>query len=192
VRSEEGQLVLSSPEIPLFHLGGLNLGNFSYHHEPKTNHMYSWVLNNYWTTNFRASQEGTLIWRYFLTATDDPGNRFATNFGWGSQIPLIGRVFPEGEITHKPDSKSILSAGIQDLLLVNAEPSKNSPGIILQLRDVSGTSLELNPRDLLNLNAEIKCVEVNAIGEKLDVIPDKIMFEPYSTHFIEITWNQKK
>jgi hypothetical protein len=192
IRSDENQLILSSPEIPLFHLGGMNLGNFSYHHHPTTNHMYSWVLNNYWTTNFRASQEGTLTWRYFLTLSDDPGNSYATSFGWGSRIPLIGRVLPEGKESNQPDLRSILSLDLPDLLLVSTTPSKNGPGIVLQLREISGKPYELYPKDLLNFNSELRCVEVNAIGEYLNVIPDKIMFNPKSVHFIEITWNQKK
>ena len=192
VRSNESQIVFSSPEIPLFHLGGLNIGKFSYYHEPETNHIYSWVLNNYWTTNFRASQEGTLSWRYFMTATDDPGSRFATNFGWGSQVPLIGRVFPKGKISDKPESLSLLSSEIPDLLLVNATPSVNGQGIVLQLREVSGKSVEIYPKDLLNLDKAMEVFEVNAIGEPLKEIPGKFKFAPNSVHFIEIKWNQTK
>jgi hypothetical protein len=191
LKNEESQIVLSSPEIPLFHLGGLNLGNFSYHHNPETNHVYSWVLNNYWTTNFRASQEGTLTWRYFFTATEDPGIKFATNFGWESQIPLIGRVFPEGKITGKPDSTSILANEIPDLLLVNAQPSRKGQGIVLQLREISGNYVELSPEDLINLKAEMNITEVNAIGEKLKDITGKFTFKPNSVHFIELLWNQR-
>jgi hypothetical protein len=190
VRSDKGQIVLASPEIPLFQLGGINLGNFSYHHKPESNHLYSWVLNNYWVTNFKASQEGALTWRYFLTLTEDAGNSFATSFGWESSISMIGRVFPEGEGSVKPKSKSVLSSEIPDLLLVSVTPSKNGPGIIFQLREISGKPFELDPKDLLNFNSEILCIEVNAIGEYLNDIADKIIFKPNSVHFLEITWSQ--
>jgi len=190
VRSDKGQIVLTSPEIPLFHLGGMNLGNFSYHHKPESNHMYSWVLNNYWVTNFRASQEGSLTWRYYLTLTNDPSNSFATSFGWESSIPLIGRVFPEGEGSVTLESNSILSLETTDLLLVSTTPSKNGPGIIFQLREISGKNYELDPKKLLNINSDILCIEVNAIGEYLHDIANKILFKPNSVHFLEITWNQ--
>ena len=53
-------VVLSSREALLAQLGGLNLGRFEKVAKIERPHVYSWLLNNYWTTNFRASAEGEL------------------------------------------------------------------------------------------------------------------------------------
>ncbi len=56
VRNDSAQIVFVSPEIPLVQLGDINLGKFARIAHPETSHLYSWVLNNYWTTNFLASE----------------------------------------------------------------------------------------------------------------------------------------
>ncbi len=44
----------------LSHFGEINTGKFQPAAKPGKPHIFSWVLNNYWTTNFLASQEGEL------------------------------------------------------------------------------------------------------------------------------------
>jgi hypothetical protein len=190
VRSEDGQILLASPEIPLFHLGGLNLGKFSYHHQPETNHVYSWVLNNYWTTNFKASQEGSLTWRYLVTFMEDPDLAKANAFGWNARIPLIGRVFTEGTENNKPPSSSIISLDTPNILLVNAVPSVSFKGIILQLRETAGQQTELDLNTLSAYLPDPDFYEVNAIGEDSDIVTGTFIFEPNSVHFLKIIWNE--
>ena len=190
IRSNNEQLVLNSPEIPLFHLGGLNLGNFSYYHQPQSNHFYSWVLNNYWTTNFKASQEGAFTWRYFIRLGEDPGNETATRLGWDSQVPLVGRVLTEGKKTGLPDIESIISIPMDNILLVNISPSRNGPGIVMHLREIGNKTCEIDPGSLITHRKNILCREVNAIGESLNLLNGNLIFEPGSVHFIELLWNQ--
>jgi hypothetical protein len=190
IRSDKDQVVLVSPDVPLFHLGGINLGNFSYNHRPQSNHIYSWVLNNYWTTNFRASQEGSLTWRYFLTLSEDPSNYKATSFGWQTSIPLVGRVFPEGNGSGNPDPESILSSDTDDILLISSMPSVDGSGIIFHMREISGNTYELDPENYINFDSGIRCFEVNAIGESLREIKGKFIFKPYSVHFLKFAWSQ--
>ncbi|MEI6457151.1 MAG: glycoside hydrolase family 38 C-terminal domain-containing protein, partial [bacterium] len=101
IKNDTVQIVFVSPEIPLVQLGDINLGKFSRKADPKTTTIFSWVLNNYWTTNFLASQEGELKWNYQVTSLHDPSNLSASRFGWGNRVPLLSRVFPASV---KPDS----------------------------------------------------------------------------------------
>ncbi len=96
LRSPAGQIVLVSDEIPLMQFGGINTGRFKPGAKPETQQIYSWVLNNYWTTNFRSSQEGEMSWSYALTSSRDASNSFATQFGWGVRVPFVSRVLPKG------------------------------------------------------------------------------------------------
>jgi hypothetical protein len=191
VRSEKGQLLVSSPEIPLFHLGGLNLGNFSYDHKPASSHFYSWVLNNYWTTNFRAYQEGELTWRYFITLAEEPDKATATRFGWQSRNPLVGRVLPHGKDTERKGTGSVISEDISGLLLVNAMPDQSGNGIIFQLREISGKTYQLDPGKLIKFKENAECHEVNVLGERMATEGKEIIFEPFSVHFLKIKWNDR-
>ncbi len=94
LRSDKGQIVLVSPETPLMQFGGINTGRYEQQGRPQSRQIFSWVLNNYWTTNFRAAQEGEMSWSYVLTSAADASNEFASRFGWGVRVPLISRVLP--------------------------------------------------------------------------------------------------
>ena len=148
------------------------------------------MLNNYWTTNFKASQEGALRWRYFITLTDEPGNVFASQFGWESCIPFVGRVVPQGEKNSKKESESIFTKELTGLLLVNTIPSRKGNGVIFQIREIAERNSTIYPKNLIKYKPNIQCHEVNAIGEILVPNIEKVIFQPNSVHFIEITWNQ--
>ena len=60
VRSPGVQVVMGSPEIPLMQFGAINTGRYQSGAVPQTTNMYSWPMNNYWTTNFNADQTGGL------------------------------------------------------------------------------------------------------------------------------------
>ncbi len=91
-RPAAGQTILCSPETPLVQLGGLNLGQFARIAIPAAPHVFSWVLNNYWTTNFRASEGGELRWRYLITSSADGSDSFAARVGMEAKVRLVGRV----------------------------------------------------------------------------------------------------
>lgn len=88
VRGDDAQVLLSCNEVPLMQFGGINLGRFEPVATIARPHMFSWVMNNYWTTNFRASQQGEFKWRYRLTSQRGTDNILATRFGWGARVPL--------------------------------------------------------------------------------------------------------
>jgi hypothetical protein len=123
-RNNRAAIHWCSPEIPLVQLGDINLGQFRYHAKVEKPRLYSWVLNNYWTTNFRASQEGALRWTYTLSSTADRSLTAATRFGWGSRIPLAARVLPPGAPRGALDSKRTLRLEAPNLLLVEQRPHR--------------------------------------------------------------------
>jgi len=145
VRNDSAQVVLSSNDLPLWQIGGLNLGNFQYHARPTSSHLFSWVCNNYWVTNFKASQRGELNWQYSLTSLADPSSAAATQFGWNQQVPLVTRV--QQPVTEKNASEqplapvSLLPFDLQSALLVAARPERGGDGIILHLRELKGQAI---------------------------------------------------
>ncbi|MFH1844536.1 MAG: glycoside hydrolase family 38 C-terminal domain-containing protein [bacterium] len=145
VRGAAGQVILSSNDLPLWQIGGLNLGNFQYHAEPASSHLFSWVCNNYWVTNFKASQRGELNWQYSLTSLDDPSSAAATRFGWNCRVPLVARVqqpvAPEQAPDQSLEPRSLLPFDLQSALLVAARPDHDGAGIILHLRELEGRAI---------------------------------------------------
>ena len=178
MRDENSQVVLGSDEIPLMHLGGINLGEFKYIADPDNPHMFSWVLNNYWVTNFKASQEGELIWNYYLTTTGDQSDMYATRFGWSARVPMLGRVFPPANTEARKEPGTLLKIDADNVLLVNSQPCRDGVGLTLHLREIEGeeTSFRL---------PGYKIKRVNVFGETLEEL-DNVKLKPYESAFYRI------
>jgi alpha-mannosidase len=61
-------LVVASPDIPLVQVNGINTGRWQRSLPCSNGLVMSWVMNNYWFTNFPAAQGGGFSWRYSLQA----------------------------------------------------------------------------------------------------------------------------
>lgn len=188
VKRNNSQIIFSSNDIPLVQFGDINTGHFYYKHKPKTCHIYSWVLNNYWTTNFKADQSGELEWKYQFTSTVDNSNSTATRFGVSRKVPLISRTnaAPEGDQSShskKQISESFLDLNsVDNLLLVSARPTED--GIILHLRETEGNHAIVDITKLLQ-QENIKAVyEVNALGEKLKELTGPLLVEHWEVKFL--------
>lgn len=186
VKNENGQIVFCSNDIPLVQFGEINTGRFYYKHEPEQPHIYSWVLNNYWTTNFRASQEGEMKWNYHITSSSDNSNTFATRFGWGSRIPLLTRVVPAGKSKMEKVSKSIIDINTPNLLLVNAKPSLDGDGVVLHLRETEGDHAILDVNKLIQESGVSSVSEVTILEEELQRLNSPLLFDHFETKFIKL------
>lgn len=186
VKSDVGQIVYSSNDIPLVQFGDINSGRFYYKHEPEKSHIYSWVLNNYWTTNYKASQEGEMTWKYNITSSNDNSETFAYNFGWGTRVPLLSRVMPAGNTKNENVSNSILNINVPNLLLVNAKPALSGEGVILQLRETKGDHAILDINKLKYDTGAKEINEVTILEEKIKQLDAPLLIEHYETKFIQI------
>ena len=190
IKNDKTQIVFASNDIPLVQFGNINTGRFYYKHQPETSHIYSWVLNNYWTTNFRASQEGEIKWSYYITSDNDVSNTFATRFGWGSSMPFLTRVLPKGNTENPLMAESLLNIDAQNILLVNSKPSKDGKGIILHLRETDGKPASIDLTNLLNVEKNKAFTQVNVLGKKVKGLSGKIELMPYDVVFIKIVTNE--
>lgn len=186
VQNNRAQIIVGSSLIPLYQLGGINLGKFQYRKQYDKPHIYSWVMNNYWNTNFRASQEGEFRWSYYLTSSTDPSNNLATKFGWSSRIPLYARVMPTGTENHKPTEYSAFRFEKENFLMTSCTPSKEEGYVLLNIREIDGkrTNLRILDKD----GQAIPFTIVNAIEEKLENERSNHLFEGYQNKFIKIKY----
>lgn len=186
VRNDHDQIVFESNDIPLVQFGDINLGRYYYKHKPGKTHIYSWVLNNYWTTNFRSSQEGELEWSYNITSGNDASNSFATRFGWGTRVPLLTRVLPAGHFRNELIEKNLVDLDLENLLLVSAKPSLDGKGIILQLRETNGEKASVDLDNLLNGNKPTSVFRVNVLEEKISPLHGDLVIKPNEAVFLKI------
>lgn len=187
LRNQTGQIVLGSNEIPLVQFGDLNLGKWQERAQIAQPHVYSWIMNNYWYTNFCATQEGELHWSYYLTSTRETGNTTAVQFGWGARIPLSASVIPAGKPRAETrPTASWLSWPAVNIILVAARPAPDGNGIICHLREVAGTSGKIELTELSSLKKIKQIDEVNVLGEVLQKNRRTVPFAPFEAKFIRL------
>jgi len=183
-RNNKAQFVVGSNLSPLFQLGGIRTGLYQRKKTYDLPHVYSWVTNNYWTTNFRASQEGELKWSYYLTSDSDTSNTFATRFGWDSRIPIYARVMPKGKANDRPASYSSFHFGKENLLMTSATPSIDNGYILINVRELDGKSTLLQIFDSSGQQLEFSIV--NALEEPLQKGLKETNFIPLENKFIKL------
>jgi hypothetical protein len=188
VRGKTGQIVVVSDEIPLWHFSDMNMGKFERYPKQGNTWLYSWVMNNYWFTNFRAYQEGGFSWSYQLTSTKDTTNTFASKFGLGERNSFPTRTFPSG----KPELKEFLTEtlkidGSPNVLLVNSRPSVNGKdAVVLHFRELEGLQSDISVSSTVS-GRPVKTISlVNAMGKKVSISSAKIHFSPFEVKFVEL------
>jgi len=186
-RNDKAQIVVGSNLIPLFQLGGFISEKFQRVKTYDVPHVYSWVTNNYWTTNFRATQEGELRWNYYLTSDSDISNAFATRFGWASRVPIYARVMPEGKANNQPTGYSSFRIGNDNLLMTSATPSIDKGHILVNIRELDGKSTPLQIFDSIGKILEFSVV--NAIEEPMQIGLKETIFKPFENKFIKLAVN---
>ncbi|NOX66151.1 MAG: glycosyl hydrolase family 38 [Chlorobi bacterium] len=184
VRNNVGQIVFGSSQVPLVQFGDFNLGKWQPVTKIEKPHVYSWVMNNYWFTNFRASQEGEFRWSYYLTSQKGNSNIEAERFATNSNTPLVPRVLLPGKGGNKSAKYSTLKLNASNVVLISARPSYYDDSIILHLREVEGKFATLNLSDKIeNVNS---IDEVNTIEELIKNDINKIDFEPFEVKFVKL------
>jgi alpha-mannosidase len=180
VRSDSGQIVLSCTQVPLVQLGEINLGKWQPVTRIEKPHIYSWVMNNYWFTNFRAEQEGEFRWIYSLTSGKDKSNAYADHFGRESYVPLVARVLTAGTSNATRPSRSALQISAPNLALISARPARDGDGIVLHLREIEGRPAEAE------LPPGVSAMEVNVLEEALRKPGSTVRFSPFEAKFVRV------
>lgn len=189
VKHAKGQLVWGSAGAPLMQLGEINLGKWQPVTKVAQPHVYSWVMNNYWFTNFRLTQEGDFHWNYFLTSTRETGNSAATRFGWGSRIPLATRVLAPLKSGKSKEalSCSLVTIDVPGVVVVDTQPTRDG-SVILHLREVAGQATTLDMGNVKTWLDVESAEEVNAIGKVIQDGIESLELQPYDVRFVRLSF----
>ncbi len=160
VSDEQGGVTLTSVDAPLIQLGEIRtdpiVAGWLGRAEPSAT-IYSYVMNNYWETNYRAAQDDDVEFRYSLRAHGPFQAEEAERFGLDEARPLVVReVGPrptEADLLGTPPEvpREFRAAWVATVANINW-PSR--PGLpVSQQKDEALALLDL--LDSLNFNAVI-------------------------------------
>lgn len=131
-------------DASLVTLGDINRGAWPDHFGSRPATIFSYVMNNYWNTNYVAGQGGHFRFRYVITsaaATDPEG---LSRMGWEETTPLdTDEVTSQDKAQSRPEpfsgkQKSFLNVGDPDLFLETWKPAEDGDGSILRFIDLGG------------------------------------------------------
>ena len=134
VSNSDYGVTLATPDAPLVEVGaitndprGKSVGWIK-QLEPSTT-LYSYVMNNYWETNYKAGQEGQTTFRYSIQPHGRFGAGGAAKFGAEAGQPLIAVPVDNGT----PIRRSILSVEPAGVVVTAFKPSLDGKSWIVRL-----------------------------------------------------------
>ena len=103
-------------------------------------HLYAYAFNNYWFTNYRASQSGKLQFRFSLTSMKGYDPVAASGFGQSVRNPLLAKVLQPRKVGggRIPLSKSLCAVSPENVTLQAIKRAESGQGVIVRLREVGG------------------------------------------------------
>jgi hypothetical protein len=136
----------SSPDAPLITLTDINRGAWLKHLDLNNGHVFSYVMNNYWFTNYRASQGGDFTFRYFLTSGPGFSAAELARFSGETRSPLVpynrydlgNAHFQTGERRMAAAEGSFLRMDGDHVELSAFKEAEDGNGYILRLRETAG------------------------------------------------------
>ncbi|MDE3066215.1 MAG: hypothetical protein KGJ60_01550 [Verrucomicrobiota bacterium] len=131
---------LSALDTPLFTLGGMTASTWPREMALKRGHVFAYVMNNYWHTNYKAEQGGRFLFRYSITSRAGAFSKpQAVEDGWGLFCPPVAQ---HGESQHTPVFSSAAGSlvGIQPvgLPLTAIKEAEAGDGFVFRCCDFSG------------------------------------------------------
>ena len=144
VASPEVSVGLVPIDSPLVTLGDINRGTWPDRFEPKNGTIFSYVLNNYWHTNFRRVQSGDFTFHYVLTSGKQLAPEALAHLGRDAMTPIeIGQLIsndkfgdPTRPLTTSPTS--FLAVSAPNVVVENWKVAEDNQGTILRLLEDGG------------------------------------------------------
>ncbi len=143
-------------DAPLVTLGDINRGNWPSEFGKRAGTVFSYVMNNYWDTNYRAGQGGHFTFHYVVTSASATNPTELSRLGWEEITPLesdtitsqdkaLGTAQPastkDAPSAHNLNAsqQSFLEMNDPNLLLQTWKPAEDANGTILRFLDLGGT-----------------------------------------------------
>jgi alpha-mannosidase len=141
----------------------------------RTGTIFSFVMNNYWSTNYESGQGGHLRFRYVVTSGPTTLPSQLSRMGWEGSTPLeYDEVTNQDKSRNSPrpwDGKqgSFLDVQDPDLLVETWKTAEDGRGTILRLLDLGGSERTVSVQSpLFQLS---KTVQTDAVERDQQTLP---------------------
>jgi hypothetical protein len=138
-----GSLTLACPDAPLFQIGGFHYGrNLRDARGLNQALLFAWPMNNYWNTNFRASQPGLVRFRYELAHGPAFDPAASARFAAAAARPVM--FHPVASLASAPPPGSVVRGLPDEVSIVSLKPA-GPDAILLVLRNHGRVACQVAP-----------------------------------------------
>lgn len=127
-------------DAPLVTFGDTMRGDWPAEFKPKSGTIFSWVMNNYWGTNFQAWQGGSYTFRYVISSARTFDPIAIGRSGQEELTPVESAQMPASleKTTLPTDRASLISLDNDSVLMTTWKLAEDGNGTILRLVETSG------------------------------------------------------
>ncbi len=158
VSSPRYGVTLATPDVPLFELGEITAERPWLTTAQSSPTIYSYVMNNYWHTNYKADQEGVVTLRYFLKPHAGYRPQDAVRFGRECREELIAVAGDPSQ----PAVASLFHVEPENVLVSSVRPEDDGSTFLVQLYNPTNEAAKISIRR--NTSSELKLTACDASG----------------------------
>jgi alpha-mannosidase len=135
-------------DASLASFGDINRGKWPGEFRPRTGTLFSYAMNNYWHTNYRAGQSGDFTFRYVLTSAPQFDGGALSRLGLSEMRPFeMNYVISQDKVGNPPrplpaEGKGFMEISDPNVALITWKEAADHKGDILRLQELSGRSSE--------------------------------------------------
>lgn len=171
-------------DASLVTLGDINRGEWPTDFGQRPGNIFSYVMNNYWHTNYRAAQGGHFRFRYVVTSATETDAAALSRMAWEESTPMeADQIRSQDKALDLPrpldgNQSSFLSIDDPELLLDTWKPAEDGNGTIVRLIDLGGRSRTVT------INAPLLSIGKVALTDAVE--RDQKPINPDSPHSFKI------
>ncbi len=139
-------------DAPLASFGDINRGEWPAAFQPKSATLFSYAMNNYWHTNYRAAQGGEFTFRYVITSAPALDPEALSRLGQESLRPAeLDHVVSQDKPGNPdrplpPEGTGFLETDAPNVVLVTWKRAEDGRGGIVRLRETAGRATRVHLR----------------------------------------------
>jgi len=139
VEGRDVAIAWATPDAPLVCFQDVNRGKWQTKLPMTNGHLYAYLMNNYWFTNYAAGQGGDHTFRFALTSRSKADNVASARFGWAVSNPLIGvAVKPNPQGPSPENATSLVSIAEPNVIIIGAKQADEGSALVVRLWELSG------------------------------------------------------
>lgn len=129
-------------DAPIVTFGDIVRGTWPPEFHPHSNAIFSWIMSNYWDTNYASSQGGNYVFRYKIISTKGFDPQKLTRTGWETMTPLESDPIRPSPYPHAltDTAASFLHINSDAVVATTWKLAEDGEGSVVRLEETAGRS----------------------------------------------------